>query len=264
MLRGRSAWARTHRSGRPSTEPDPSWCWSVPGWTPASRWRLPRRSGRSDVVCASTRPCRRRTRDRSRAARASASGHPARPHPVRDPGTTGSRPDRTPEETCGPPRRRIRPDRADGAASISASLEGPRAAWCRRRWVEARCVLRRSRSAAGGTPSEGSQVVRVQGAEVLGSGAAVAITRGRTGDRSRRARGGAADGVQRLGAVVALGSARRSGRSAGWGPGRTPGPAGGRVPPRPGRSRRRREGPCRPAGGPRGPRWPAGGPRRPC
>lgn len=59
-------------------------------------------------------------------------------------------------------------------------------------------------------------------------------------------------------------SAGRSWRPAERWPGRSPGPAGRRVAARPGRSRRRRGGPCRPTGGPRGPLWPAGGLRRPC
>jgi hypothetical protein len=237
---------------------------------PLAVGRLPRRSCRSDTVGASTLP-RGRTRTATRTARASARpvGEPAtcttaRPDRLgQRSGDDGRRPSRTPGR-AGAPRRRIRPDRADGAASISASLEGPRAAWSSRRWVEARCVQRRSRSAAGGTPSEASQDCACRVRWCSGAEFAVAVTWGRRGDRSRRARGGAEDGVQRLGAVVALCSAGRSWRAArGW-PGRTPGPAGGRVPPRPGQSRRRREGPCRPAGGPRGPLWPAGGLRRPC
>ena len=59
-----------------------------------------------------------------------------------------------------------------------------------------------------------------------GAESAVAVTWGREGDRSRRARGGAEDGVQRLGAVVALCSAVRSERAAGWWPGGSPGAAG--------------------------------------
>ena len=115
-----------------------------------------------------------------------------------------------------------------------------------RRWVEARCVQRRSRSAAGGTPSEGSQVVRVQGGEELG-------------EPSRRSRFPGEGG-----GPVTAGSMRWGTASSGWlpwsrcvqpggrgarlgrWPGRSPGSARRRVPPRPGQSRRCREGPCRP------------------
>jgi hypothetical protein len=189
---------------------------------------------------------------------------PARSSPVRDPGTTGVVPpghrkdlwSASATDPAGPGRRR----RVDlclpgGSARCSRSS---------RRWVEARCVQRRSRSAAGGTPSEASQDCACRVRWCSGAEFAVAVTWGRRGDRSRRARGGAEDGVQRLGAVVALCSAGRSRRAAGWRPGRSPGPAGHRVAPRPGQSRRRREGPCRPTGGPQGPMWPAGGLRRPC
>ena len=188
----------------------------------------------------------------------------ARSSPVRDPGTTGVVPPGH-RRTCGPPRRRIRPDRADGAASISASLEGPRAA----RGAVGGGSRRDAYSGEVGRRQEEhrrreARQCACRVAKSSGTESAVAVTRGRESDRSRRARGGAEDGVQRLGAVVALWSAGRSWRPAGWWAGRTPCPAGGRVPPRPGRSRRCREGPCRPVGGPRWPLWPAGGLRRPC
>src|SRR5688500_15477428 len=96
-------------------------------------WRLPRRSGRSDVVGAIDAPGGR-TRDRNPAARASApsgrgtgglrSAPPGQGAPVRyprDDGRGGHRETWFPPATdpAGP---------ADDAASISASLEGPRAA----------------------------------------------------------------------------------------------------------------------------------------
>jgi hypothetical protein len=111
--------------------------------------------------------------------------------------------------------------RTESAASICASLEGPRAASERsRRGDEARFVLRRSRSAAGGAPSEG-----VPGGGAAGHGGARRPRRrsrspGEEGDRSRRARGVAEDGVQRLGAVVAQQrqpGARGAGRGGGRG-----------------------------------------------
>jgi hypothetical protein len=59
--------------------------------------------------------------------------------------------------------------RPESAASIYASLEGPRAATERsRRGVEARFVQRRSRSAAGGAPSEKCRVVAQRVTVVLG------------------------------------------------------------------------------------------------
>ena len=165
----------------------------------------------------------------------------------------------------GPPRRRIRPDRADGAASISASLEGPRAACgavgggSRRDAYSGEVGRRQEEHRRRGARWCACRVARSSGTRVGGRDHP-----GKRGDRSRRARGGAGDGVQRLGAVVALWSAGRSWCPAGWWAGRTPCPAGGRVTPRPGQSRRCREGPRRPAGGPLGPLWPAGGLRRPC
>ena len=128
---------------------------------------------------------------------------PARSGPVRDPGTRTSLPGTG--RTCGSPRRRIR---SAGPASphtsappwrVRALHEGSR------RWVEARTVVRRSRSAAGSAPSEGSQW---RPRSACRCGRARGPSRrsrspGEGGDRSRRARGGAEDGVQRLAAVVA-------------------------------------------------------------
>jgi hypothetical protein len=234
--------------------------------------RLPRRSGRSDVVRASTLP-RRPDQGPDPAARASVpSGRgtgglhdvrrPARFRPVRDPGTTASSlPDTG--RTCGPPRRRIRPagptaPRRSLPPWRVRALRGAVGGGSRR---DAYCgeVGRRQEVHRRGRARKCACRVRKCSEPSRGRGHP-----GKESDRSRRARGGAGDGVQRLGAVVALWSAGRPWRPAGWRPGRTPGPVGGRVPPRPGQSRRRREGPCRPAGGPRGPLWPAGGLRRPC
>lgn len=176
----------TRPGGRPSGEGDPV----VP--VPFRDGRPPERGVFLVVPTDPTSSAHRRSRAASgpgtgnRAAAASASSGPGTgPCGRRQPGqrasgqrSGGRRMSSLPDtgRTCGS-QRRIRPDRTYDAASISASREGPRAAWSSRRQVEARCVLRRSRPAAGGTPLEGSQGTRVQGAEVLGSRVAVAITR---------------------------------------------------------------------------------------
>jgi len=126
-------------------------------------WRLPRRSCRSDVDRASTprRPDQGPEPGCSSVPRLvrgpGAAVGTARPGPARsEVRGRRRRPSRTPEgpvvhrgDGSGRPVRRPRVD--------LASLEGPRAARSSRRWVEARCVLRRSRSAAGGAPSEVEQ-----------------------------------------------------------------------------------------------------------
>ena len=234
--------------------------------------RLPRRSGRCDVVRASTLP-QQPDQGPDPAARASATSgretgglhvvvRPARSSPVRDPGDDGGRPSRTPEgpvvhlgDGSGPGRRR----------RVDLCLPGG-SARCEEQSAVGRGEMRTAEKSVGGRRNT---VGGKPGSARAGCGSAREPSRGRghpgkESDRSRRARGGAGDGVQRLAAVVALWSAGRSRRPAGGWPGRSPGPVGGRVPPRPGQSRRRREGPCRPTGGPRGPLWPAGGLRRPC
>jgi hypothetical protein len=63
---GQGPGLRKRRDGRPSTEPDPSWCWSVPRWTPVSRERgTGAEPGRVDVVRHRTAWSRNRTRDRN-------------------------------------------------------------------------------------------------------------------------------------------------------------------------------------------------------
>ena len=61
-----------------------------------------------------------------------------------------------------------------------------------RRWVEARTVVRQSRSAAGSAPSEGSQVAAEIGLQAMDSARDRVVGHGHPGeedDRSRRARG---------------------------------------------------------------------------
>lgn len=154
-------------------------------------------------------------------------------------------------------RARASPHTSSPPWRVRALLEGSR------RWVEARTVVRRSRSAAGRAPSEMSQRRPKSACRVGGSGteSSVAVTRG-SGRPVTACSGSAEDGVQRLAAVVAqcccgaavevlrgtssrrspgTGSAAPAGENPG--PGRTPGhPASGPVRPPPTTSGRGKAG----------------------
>jgi hypothetical protein len=146
-----------------------------------------------------------RTADRSpRAFRPAAVRAPmARAGPVRDPGTRASLPGYRKDLLSTSGRFR-----SAGPASphTSAPPWRVRALQGSRRWVEARTVVRRSRSAAGGAPSEMSQGGRCRPAGCGWLGDRV-VGRGHPGKRAT-ARGVlgafAEDVVQRLAAVGAL------------------------------------------------------------
>ena len=187
--------------------------------------RCPRSQATSSSVAA--RPEGGRTVSRS-AERHAAGFRRRRPGPDRSEtrGTGASLP------VPGGPVLRLATDpgcRAGRAAHVCASLEGPRAATrASRRWVEARTVVRRSRSAAGRAPSgePGRPRSACEAADVLGGPSRRSRSPGEEGDRSRRARGRAEDGVQRLAAVVAR---TAFGRARGSRPSRRHRPACGRA-----------------------------------